>query len=65
MVKFISALSVKYLCFYRNMDFSDYSEKISGKSLLIMFHILLCHIVWGAGLGLDSVSPSLGLGLGP
>jgi len=29
-----------------------------------MFHILLCHVVWGAGLGLDSVSPSLSLGLG-
>jgi len=33
------------------------------KSLLIMFHILLCHVVWGAGLGLtNSVLPCLGLG---
>jgi len=45
MVKFISALSVKYLCFYGNVDISDQSGKISNQSLLIMFHILLCHVV--------------------
>jgi len=55
MVKFISALSVKYR-FCGNVDLSDQSEKISDQSLLIMFHMI-------AGLGLDSVSPTPSLGL--
>jgi len=55
MVKFISALSVKYR-FCGNVDLSDQSEKISDQSLSIMFHMI-------AGLGLDSVSPTPSLGL--